>query len=138
MPTAEFEERILAHTKSFCATDSFLPFALQAAFRAAEVFPPPSAAVDLEIQEKSGERGLVTAADKAAEKVIREFLRSKTAVSILGEEGGLSVGNGEKIWVVDPIDGTTNFSRGIPLSAIAVGLLDRGELALGVVYKSLP
>ena len=135
MPIVDFEERILNHAQSLASTRSFLHLALQAAFKASEVFPRHSSLADLEVYEKSGERGLVTAADKAAEKVIREFLRAETAVPILGEEEGLSGGSSERLWVVDPIDGTTNFSRGIPLSAIAIGLLERGELSLGVVYN---
>jgi myo-inositol-1(or 4)-monophosphatase len=53
---------------------------------------------------------------------------------VLGEEGGEQGGSGDVRWVVDPIDGTTNLARGVPLYCISIALLDRHTGLVGVVY----
>ena len=109
--------------------------ALEAAFLAADVMRMSRSDVCVLADEKSGDRGLVTEFDKEAERVIREFLLKKSGYPILGEEEGLSGLSSDRLWVVDPIDGTTNFSRKIPLSAVSIGLVERGICTLGVVYN---
>jgi myo-inositol-1(or 4)-monophosphatase len=76
----------------------------------------------------------VTEADRAAERVIRACLHDAyPEFSILGEELGAEGGEGRPCWVVDPIDGTLAFSRGIPLYATLIALLADGEPVLGLI-----
>ena len=75
----------------------------------------------------------VTEADRAVEAAIRELLaRERPGDGILGEEEGAS-GEGRRRWIVDPIDGTRNYSRGIPVWATLIALEEDGELVLGLV-----
>jgi histidinol-phosphatase len=75
----------------------------------------------------------VTDADRAVEEALRERLEvERPGDAVLGEEYGSS-GDGPRRWIVDPIDGTKNFSRGLPIWATLIALEDNGTLALGVV-----
>jgi histidinol-phosphatase len=75
----------------------------------------------------------VTDADRAAEELIRSQLRrSRPRDAVVGEEFD-PTGHGSRQWVVDPIDGTKNFVRGVPVWATLIALLDGGEAVLGVV-----
>jgi histidinol-phosphatase len=77
----------------------------------------------------------VTEADRAAEEVLRaELRRALPEAAILGEEFGAEGPDDAGLrWVIDPIDGTIAFSRGIPLFGTLVALLDEGEPVLGVI-----
>ncbi len=76
----------------------------------------------------------VTEADRAAERVIRGSLREAFPdFGLLGEEYGEEAADGGPCWVVDPIDGTIAFSRGIPLFATLIALLEDGEPVLGLI-----
>lgn len=76
----------------------------------------------------------VTKADKETETVIREYISSKFPnASFVGEEHGGIFGEGD-VWIIDPIDGTKNFIRGIPLWAILVALWRDGEVVAGISY----
>ncbi len=86
--------------------------------------------------EKSGFYDIVTDVDL---KVEREVKRRISALfkedDVLGEETGKDVKTGGKyLWIVDPIDGTTNFSKGIPHSCVSIGLLEDQLVVAGVVY----
>lgn len=86
--------------------------------------------------EKKGTLDLVTAADHASEAVIvGEIQRHFPHHAILAEEGGRA-GNAdsEYLWVVDPLDGTTNFAHGMPLYSISIAVLHRGEPIAGGVF----
>jgi histidinol-phosphatase len=75
----------------------------------------------------------VTEADRAVEIAIRELLAiERPDDGMLGEEFG-ALGGGNRRWIVDPIDGTRNYSRGIPVWATLIALEEGGELRLGVV-----
>lgn len=75
----------------------------------------------------------VTDADKEAEQFIRgQLSRARTRDSILGEEFG-ETGSSPRQWVIDPIDGTKNFVRGVPVWATLIALLDHGKPVVGVV-----
>jgi histidinol-phosphatase len=90
-------------------------------------------------QEHKGDGSVVTEADQAAERVLREVLGAGAPhIDILGEEEGFEDRGSELRWVVDPIDGTISFSRGIPLFGTLIGLEERatGKALLGVI--SLP
>jgi myo-inositol-1(or 4)-monophosphatase len=85
-----------------------------------------------------GYRDIVTEVDTAAEKVILDLIRARfPAHAILSEEaGGEAIGD-EPTWVVDPLDGTTNYSRRLPLSTVSIGVLERGVPVVGVIYDPL-
>src|SRR4051794_14836263 len=75
----------------------------------------------------------VSDADKAAEDLVRTQLRrTRTRDAVVGEEFA-PTGHGSRQWVVDPIDGTKNFVRGVPVWATLLALLDDGEAVVGVV-----
>lgn len=78
---------------------------------------------------------LVTQADKWADQEIRDAIASNfSGYGILTEESNQSFPGTEWCWVIDPLDGTTNFTRGIPLWTISLGLLYRGTPIFGYVY----
>jgi histidinol-phosphatase len=75
----------------------------------------------------------VTEADRAAERAIRAHLRAAFPdFAVMGEEFG-EEGRGEPRWIIDPIDGTIAFSRGIPLFATLIALIDDGEPVFGLI-----
>ncbi|WP_017595307.1 inositol monophosphatase family protein [Nocardiopsis potens] len=81
-----------------------------------------------------GDRDLVTDVDLAVEEEVRSFLARETPeIGLLGEEHGLSGAADGPRWVLDPIDGTANFARGIPLCAVSLGLLTGGRSVLAVI-----
>jgi myo-inositol-1(or 4)-monophosphatase len=77
---------------------------------------------------------LVTEVDLACEETIREILaRRAPGTSVLGEEEGLSGGSADR-WVVDPLDGTTNFAHGYPVFCVSIAWEEARKPTLGVVY----
>ena len=90
---------------------------------------------ELDIQSKLNDSDVVTAADKAAEKVLIDHIKaSYPDHSILSEESGEEAHCGEYRWVIDPLDGTTNFSQGLPLFSVSIGIEHNGETVVGVVF----
>ena len=88
---------------------------------------------------KKGPRDFVTKTDKHVEKIIIEELsKTKKNYSFLSEEIG-SIENKDKdnIWIIDPIDGTTNFLHGIPHFAICVALESKKEIISGLIYDPI-
>ncbi len=89
-------------------------------------------AVDLHVETKPDDTP-VSDADRTAEEVIRAHLgRARTRDAIVGEEYG-SAGSGARRWIVDPIDGTKNFVRGVPVWATLIALADGDEVVVGLV-----
>src|SRR3974390_143775 len=86
-----------------------------------------------------GPGNFVSAADHRAEQILREELaKARPGDGFLGEEGGLGAGNDKThTWIVDPLDGTTNFLHGIPQFAISIGLERDGVIVAGVVYNPI-
>ena len=77
----------------------------------------------------------VTAADRGAEELLRRELRSRFPDDgLLGEEHGNEPGTSGRTWILDPIDGTKSFVRGVPLYGVLIGLEIDGAAALGVVH----
>ncbi|NOZ76479.1 MAG: inositol monophosphatase [Euryarchaeota archaeon] len=86
--------------------------------------------------ERKADRSLVTQADIEAEEAIRSLLgREFPGHSFLGEESGLEERGSDFVWVVDPLDGTTNYTIRNPFFCTAIALTYRGEPVLGVVYN---
>ncbi len=85
--------------------------------------------------EHKADESPVTIADREAEAYLRSAIGARyPAHAILGEEDGLSgAADAEYRWVLDPIDGTKSFIRGVPLYGVMIGLLHRNEPVLGVV-----
>ena len=84
-----------------------------------------------------GPRNFVTAADRRAEETVREELaKARPDYGFLGEEGGARAGSDKSHrWIVDPLDGTTNFLHGIPHFAVSIGLERDGAIVAGIVYN---
>lgn len=89
-------------------------------------------ASDLRVDSKP-DLSPVTDADTAAEDLIRTQLkRARSRDAVLGEEGG-ETGGGSRKWIIDPIDGTKNFVRGVPVWATLIALYDNYQPAIGLV-----
>lgn len=86
--------------------------------------------------EHKGAVDLVTRADRASEAyLVAEIRRRFEGHGILAEEGSGSDGRPDApLWIVDPLDGTTNFAHGIPIWSVSIGVLHHGEPVAGVVY----
>jgi myo-inositol-1(or 4)-monophosphatase len=84
-----------------------------------------------------GPRNFVTAADRRAEEIVREELsKARPDYGFLGEEGGAHEGSDKSHrWIVDPLDGTTNFLHGIPHFAVSIALERNGAVDAGLVYN---
>lgn len=90
----------------------------------------------LSIEYKSaGHQDPVTEADREAERFLREsILRRFPGHGVLGEEGSEPAAGDAFVWVVDPLDGTTNFINGLPLWAVSVGVLWHGRPVAGAIF----
>tara|TARA_B100001939_G_scaffold120581_1_gene104613 strand:- start:803 stop:1543 length:741 start_codon:yes stop_codon:yes gene_type:complete len=86
-----------------------------------------------------GPSDFVSSADKKVEKIIIEELsKSKKKFSILSEETGLLENeDNQNIWIIDPIDGTSNFLHGIPHFAISIALKSHGEITSGLIFDPI-
>src|SRR5690348_6831295 len=84
-----------------------------------------------------GPANFVSAADRRAEEILYEDLsKARPGYGFLGEEGGRREGPDKtNTWIVDPLDGTTNFLHGVPHFAISIALEREGALFAGVVYN---
>lgn len=112
--------------------DSDLELALRLADTADAITLDRFRAADLHVTRKP-DRTPVTDADTAAEDAIRRTLRAeRPGDAVLGEERGGAVPASGRGWVLDPIDGTKNFSRGMPVWASLIGLAVDGEPVVGV------
>ncbi|HEY7521724.1 MAG TPA: inositol monophosphatase family protein [Methylomirabilota bacterium] len=87
------------------------------------------------IAYKGSPTNLVTEMDQRAETLIVERLRRAFPDdAILAEEQGAAAGRSERRWIVDPLDGTTNYAHGLPIFGVSIALEAAGRLVLGVVY----
>lgn len=109
--------------------------AVKAARRAGNIITRASNDIgSLKIQTKTY-NDFVTEVDKAAEQAIIETLKDLyPSHGFLGEESGESNSESEHIWIIDPLDGTTNFLHGLPQYCISIALQERGVLTQGLVY----
>ena len=109
--------------------------ALQAAWEAGDVLLSKHAG-PLTLTVK-GERDVVTEADFAAQRIVLDWIRrTYPDHHILAEEGvgALNVDDDTPLWVVDPLDGTTNYTRHFPAFCVSIGLARRGQPYLGVIH----
>ncbi len=85
-----------------------------------------------------GEVDIVTEVDEQAEQVIRDILLGAfPSYGMLAEEGGQLSGDEDARWIVDPLDGTTNYAHGLPIFAVSIALEKAGEAVLGVVHDPM-
>ncbi len=115
----------------------YLQTAKEAALRAGEVLE--SWRGKFQIREKA-KFDLLTDADVASQKVLQEFILGKYPDHhFLGEEEGARkqrpTDDAPPTWIVDPIDGTTNYAHDFPLYCVSIGLQIAGELVVGVIYE---
>lgn len=90
---------------------------------------------DLVVDVKRDMHDLVTRYDEACEAHIREVIAAAYPdSSIVGEETGESAGSGNLTWYIDPIDGTSNFARGIAMWAVSIGVARDGDIISGVIF----
>ncbi len=112
---------------------SDLDFALELADEADRITLARYRAQDLRIQTKP-DNTPVTEADQATETMLREKINAKfPSDGILGEEFGLEKENSDRIWVLDPIDSTKNYLRGVPVWGTLIALLVNDDPIVGVV-----
>jgi histidinol phosphatase-like enzyme (inositol monophosphatase family) len=119
------------------ALSQYLDFAVRAAETAGaitlEYFPGPDHLCP-EITTKA-DGSPVTIADKQAEEKLRELIRREYPDhGILGEEFGRERPDSEFLWIIDPIDGTKSFVRGVPLYGVLIALEYRKECVIGVIH----
>lgn len=90
---------------------------------------------DFSTSQKDGYANIVTSADMAVQKHLRSALsQAMPGSGFICEENDIMDAHHEYVWIIDPIDGTANFSRGIDQCAICVGLRHCGEMEMSVVY----
>lgn len=91
---------------------------------------------DLKKVEEKGLNDLVSYVDKEAEKIIVDRLsKILPEAGYITEEGTREEENKTYTWIIDPLDGTTNFIHGIPVFCVSIGLMKDNEIVLGVVYE---
>ena len=88
---------------------------------------------------KKGPQDFVTKTDKRVDKIlIEELTKSKKNYSFLTEETGKIINNNKDVfWIIDPIDGTTNFLHGIPHFAISIALKQENEIVIGLIFDPI-
>lgn len=119
------------------ARSALLNVMVQAALKAGKSLSRDFGEVqNLQVSVK-GPSDFVSQADLKAEKIVRdELLKARPTYGFLGEEGGEEKGtDGAHRWIVDPLDGTTNFLHGIPQFAVSIALERNGELVAGVIFN---
>lgn len=116
--------------------EEYLDFAVGMAREAGRIQLTYFRGDDLAMKTKSNVSDVVTRADRESEAfIVRSILERYPTHAILGEEGGArGDAASEWRWVVDPLDGTTNYSQGLPVFCVSIALQYRGETVVGVVY----
>jgi len=111
-----------------------LNIAVKAAIRAGKLIYRAADNLDHLTVTKKSHADYVSEVDRAAERIIIEALQAAyPSHAILAEESGAQ-GESEYVWIVDPLDGTTNFLHGVPQHAVSIGLQHHGTLTQAVTY----
>jgi len=117
--------------------DALLKGAVEAALEAGKLLRDGFGST-IEQKSKEGKHNIVTQFDIASEKLLRERLFDLVPdSSFLGEEGGEHIGDVDLTWIVDPLDGTVNFSHGIPIFCVSLAAQVSGVTQVGVIYHPL-
>lgn len=106
--------------------------------RAGEFIAEQRATFTYDRVEEKGEHDLVSYVDKEAEKMVVAELRNiLPEAGFITEEGTIRQAEGERLrWIIDPLDGTTNFIHGLPPYCVSIALAEGDELVVGVVYEA--
>ena len=119
------------------ARSALMTVMIQAAYKAGKSLTRDFGEVEnLQVSVK-GPGDFVSQADKKAEKILHtELARARPGYSFLMEEEGEIIGDDpQHRWIIDPLDGTTNFLHGIPMFAISIALERQGQLVAGLVFN---
>ena len=113
--------------------------ALRAARRAGEIIVRAAERMDRVRIDEKGRNDFVTEIDQAAEReIVHHLKRAYPTHSFLGEEFGLVEGTDPDYrWIIDPLDGTTNFIQGVPHYAVSIACTYRGRLEHGVIFDPI-
>lgn len=115
----------------------WLQLAIEAAARGGAILREGFGQVT-EFRLKSSHMDLVTEYDRRSEEAIAELLRRECPEhGLLAEEQGSHQGEAEYLWIIDPLDGTTNYAHGYPLFAVSVALTRAGQPLAGAVYAPI-
>jgi myo-inositol-1(or 4)-monophosphatase len=114
----------------------YLHFIIELAHKAGNLQLSYFRSDNLNIDTKSNISDVVTRADKESEELIANAIFERYPDhKLLGEEGGFRGNeNSDYLWVVDPLDGTTNYSQGLPIFCVSIALQYKNEAIVGVVY----
>ena len=114
--------------------DDYLSVAIEAAFTASHIIMD---ALDKpRVAEHKGKTDLVTNTDHVSEKTIKSIIRSSFPNhTILAEESGQDSSQSDYLWIIDPLDGTTNFVHSYPSFAVSIGFFHQNEPVIGVVME---
>jgi myo-inositol-1(or 4)-monophosphatase len=114
---------------------SFLDAAMSAARLAGDILRNRTSLVHIEFKDNS-KRNMVSNIDLAAEKVIIDFIKERWPDhQILAEEGSGNQKSSSYKWIIDPLDGTTNYIHGFPFYSVSIGIEFEGKLLIGVVFE---
>src|SRR5258708_1322109 len=114
-----------------------LNIAMRAARRAGDLIVRSLSRLDSLKVDSKGRNDFVTDIDRKAEAdIIATIRRSYPEHAVLAEESGRS-GQGEFVWIIDPLDGTTNFLHGFPTFAVSIAVEQKGRLQHAVVYDPM-
>ncbi|ACD94144.1 inositol monophosphatase family protein [Trichlorobacter lovleyi] len=114
----------------------FLDCAIEAALAAGQLQRSRfDAAFSIDLK---GAKNLVTELDLASEALIVEKIHARFPEhGILAEEGDYPAGDGRHVWIIDPLDGTTNYAHGYPWFCVSIALAVGGELVVGAIYNPM-
>src|SRR5690349_24457114 len=116
---------------------ALLDLAVDTARAAADLVTRGRATAAADVDVKSSPTDVVTAVDKASEKlIVGRLLGARPDDGTLGEEGASRPGTSGVRWVIDPIDGTVNFLYGLPVYAVSIAAEVDGEVQAGVVLNA--
>ncbi len=119
------------------AVQELLELAIDAARRAGALLVEHTRSAATGVSTKSSSTDMVSDADRASEHLLRDLLlAARPGDAILGEEGGVTAGSGLE-WVVDPLDGTTNYLYRYPVWSVSIACRDRSGWLVGVVHDPL-
>ena len=85
---------------------------------------------------KKGKNDIVTEADFAAEKIILDLIKKHfPSHNTISEEAGIEKNNSDYTWIIDPLDGTVNYTQGIEEYAVSIALSHNDKIIIGVIYR---
>jgi len=114
---------------------AYLETARNAAYQSGKILMDNFGKVAKEDIRKKAATDFISFVDEASEKQIIEVIQSSFADhTVLAEEGGMVDKKSEYVWIIDPLDGTTNYLHSIPVFAISIALKHKDDTLLGVVY----